>query len=78
MIQVCLDAEGGVFSTAQQILDAIVTRHRSSITGNPAKMGLGLISLVFDAILMMQHWVLYSDNDADDTNDTHPLLVVQS
>mmetsp|Transcript_10035 Transcript_10035/g.19766 ORF Transcript_10035/g.19766 Transcript_10035/m.19766 type:complete len:291 (-) Transcript_10035:496-1368(-) len=77
VIQVCLDAEGGIFSTAQQILDAIVTQHRSSITGNPAKMGLGLISLVFDAILMIQHWVLYPDNDADD-NDTHPLLVVQS
>lgn len=78
VIQVCLDAEGGIFSTWQQILDAIISQHHSSITGNPAKMGLGLISLVFDTILMIQHWVLYPDEADDIGSDTHPLLVAST
>jgi cystinosin len=59
--QVLLDAEGGLFSLAQQILDVFVTKHSSSITGNITKFGLGIISLSFDSVLMVQHWLVYPD-----------------
>lgn len=32
------------------------------ITGNPAKFGLGFVSIIFDVIFMMQHYCLYADS----------------
>ena len=29
------------------------------ITGDPVKLGLGAASLVFDAVMMVQHYILY-------------------
>ena len=31
----------------------------SGITGDPVKFGLGLVSMVYDAIFMLQHYVWY-------------------
>lgn len=58
---VVLDAQGGMLSIAQLVLDSIVMHHISSITGNMVKLGLGLISIIFDVILMVQHWILYPE-----------------
>ena len=33
------------------------------ITGDPVKLGLGVASLVFDAVLMVQHYVLYGPKE---------------
>ena len=40
-------------------VQAAVMRDASLITGDLAKFGLGIVSLVYDVILMAQHYVLY-------------------
>ena len=61
--QVILDLQGGLLSIAQQCMDALVMGHSSFITGNLAKLGLGLASICFDGMLMTQHWCLYPSYD---------------
>ena len=56
------DFTGGLLSLAQQILDGILMQNFSAITGAPVKFGLGLISLVYDIIFMVQHFILYAGN----------------
>lgn len=58
-VQVLLDFQGGILSISQQVMDAVVMGHSSFITGNLAKLGLGLASICFDGILMTQHWIMY-------------------
>ncbi len=53
------DFTGGLLSIAQQILDGILMQDFSAITGSPVKFGLGMISLVYDVIFMVQHYLLY-------------------
>jgi len=43
----------------QLIIDSSLQADWSGITGNPVKTGLSLISLVFDIIFIIQHYVLY-------------------
>ena len=66
---VVLDAQGGVLSITQLLLDCIVIHHLSSITGNPVKLGLGAISLLFDGTLMFQHWFLYTEHEPAQSRD---------
>ncbi len=33
----------------------------SPVTGNPVKFGLGSVSMLFDVIFMVQHYVLYPE-----------------
>ena len=33
------------------------------ITGDPVKLGLGAASLIFDAVMMVQHFILYGPKD---------------
>lgn len=53
------DLAGGILSLSQQVLDAVVMDDASIITGNLAKLGLGLISITYCLLLMFQHYVLY-------------------
>lgn len=62
LAQVVLDAAGSVLSVAQLLLDAAVLRSLRVCLGNPAKLGLGLVSLSYDAVLFHQHLV-YDDED---------------
>ena len=57
--QILLDFSGGVLSDAQLILDCWNIGDFSGITGNMAKFFLGSVSIVFDIIFMIQHYVLY-------------------
>lgn len=57
---ILLDFIGGVFSMTQQTLRAIMLANLSPFTKNFAKTGLGLESLMFDCILIFQHYWLYS------------------
>ncbi len=50
---------GGILSILQLVIDSSLQTDFSGITGNPAKLGLGLISIVLDLIFMTQHYVLY-------------------
>ncbi|EMC94379.1 hypothetical protein BAUCODRAFT_111210 [Baudoinia panamericana UAMH 10762] len=57
--QVLLDFGGGVLSMLQLVIDSALQADWSGLTGNPAKFGLANISLGFDVIFLVQHYVLY-------------------
>lgn len=54
-----LDFAGGWLSLAQLLIDSALENDWSGVTGNPVKFGLGNITIVFDVIFMLQHYVLY-------------------
>jgi cystinosin len=58
--QVILDWVGGVLSTSQILLDG-ATVGWEGVVGNPIKLGLGLVSVFYDIIYMIQHFILYTD-----------------
>jgi len=77
--QVLLDITGGILSMVQLVIDASFQGDWSGITGNPTKLGLGYISIFFDIIFIIQHYVLYkgaSDGKSaeDDLRSEEPLL----
>lgn len=43
----------------QLIIDSALQADWSGLTGNPVKFGLASISLIFDVIFILQHFVLY-------------------
>ena len=47
----------------------LLTDDWDSIFGDPTKFGLGLFSVLFDLLFIVQHYVLYRNNDP------HVLLV---
>lgn len=57
---ILLDLIGGIFSLIQLVIDASLISHDwKEVTGDPGKLGLSFISIVFDLILIVQHYVLY-------------------
>lgn len=55
-----LDLTGGLLSLLQLMIDAQLINHDwSDVTGDPGKLGLSLFSIVFDVIIMVQHYFLY-------------------
>ena len=64
--QILLDFGGGVLSDLQLILDSADLQDWSGVLGNPAKLCLGLVSIVFDIIFMVQHYVLYRTSTTAD------------
>lgn len=93
---VVFDFTGGILSIAQLIGDSLQEAHAqglnplSGIVGNPAKFVLGMISIFFDIIFLIQHYLLYrhkcprpallssisenQENDLEGTTNT-PLLL---
>lgn len=61
-----LDIQGGVLSLVQQCMDAWLTRDWSALTGNPVKLALALVSIGFDVIFIIQHYVLYPGGDDEE------------
>ncbi|GKZ00624.1 hypothetical protein MPSEU_001014500 [Mayamaea pseudoterrestris] len=61
--QIILDFSGGILSDLQLVGDCYVLNDWSGITGNLAKLVLGLVSITFDTIFMLQHYVWYADGD---------------
>jgi len=59
--QILLDLTGGMLSDLQLVLDSAALQDFSGITGNLAKLMLGCVSIVFDAIFITQHYILYPD-----------------
>ncbi len=45
-------------------MEAFVKEDLSAITGDPVKFGLGLVSVIFDIMFMIQHYSLYRENNA--------------
>jgi len=56
---VWLDVFGGIFSISQMFIIAINYDDDGAITGNLAKLGLGCLTLSFDALFLVQHYCLY-------------------
>lgn len=63
MGNVMLDFAGGVLSIAQMVIDSVSTSDWSSTFGNPIKLLLGGISIFYDGIFFVQHFILYSENN---------------
>lgn len=57
--QILLDFAGGILSIAQLGVDSYLQGDWSGITGNPVKLALGNISIFFDVIFIVQHYILY-------------------
>ena len=60
--QILLDLIGGVLSIAQLVIDSSLQSDWSGLTGNPVKLGLGNVSILFDILFMVQHYILYKGN----------------
>ena len=58
---VICDFSGGMFSMLQMIVDSYNFEDWSSFSGNPTKFIVGLFTLVFDVIMIMQHYFCYRD-----------------
>lgn len=56
---VLLDFVGGSMDIIQMVLQASNTNDWSAFLGNPVKFGLGLVSIIFDVLFMVQHYLLY-------------------
>ena len=54
-----LDTLGGVLSLLQLFVDSALQDDWSGLTGNPMKFGLAQVSIVFDVVFLLQHYVLY-------------------
>lgn len=58
---VLLDFAGGFLSIFQMFLLSYNNDDWNSIFGDPTKFGLGVLSIFFDLIFMLQHYVLYRE-----------------
>jgi LCT (Lysosomal Cystine Transporter) family transporter len=58
---VLLDLTGGTLTVLQQILLAVDENDANQVWGNPAKFFLGLESIFFDLVFIVQHYLLYTD-----------------
>lgn len=56
---ILLDFTGGILSMLQMILNSYNYNDWESIFGDPTKFGLGLFSVVFDILFIIQHYFLY-------------------
>ena len=72
--QILLDLNGGVLNDLQLVLDSMNMKDWSGITGNPAKLCLGIISILFDAIFIVQHYWLYRSTTVD-LDEASPLTL---
>ncbi|CAH8629567.1 unnamed protein product [Schistosoma haematobium] len=64
---IILDFTGGILSIAQMLIIGYNTDDVSSITGSPIKLGLGILSIGFDILFMVQHWCLYPSSSSTTT-----------
>eukprot|EP00540_Astrosyne_radiata_P017851 CAMPEP_0116860798 /NCGR_PEP_ID=MMETSP0418-20121206/22631_1 /TAXON_ID=1158023 /ORGANISM="Astrosyne radiata, Strain 13vi08-1A" /LENGTH=354 /DNA_ID=CAMNT_0004495277 /DNA_START=248 /DNA_END=1316 /DNA_ORIENTATION=- len=67
---ILLDFSGGLLSNFQLVLDCVALKDWTGITGNPAKWALGFVSILFDIIFILQHYVLYADKQQAEQQPT--------
>ncbi|KAI8843859.1 PQ loop repeat-domain-containing protein [Chytriomyces cf. hyalinus JEL632] len=64
IINILLDLAGGILSFAQLLLDSLDAGDVGLVYANPAKLMLGLTSLGFDTLFIIQHYILYPEPPA--------------
>jgi len=62
-VQILFDFTGGVLSVSQLCIDSYLQGDWSGITGNSVKLLLGNVSVFFDIIFMVQHYIIYPKKD---------------
>lgn len=65
IVQILLDLTGGVLSILQLVIDSALQDDWSGISGNPVKLGLGNVSIFFDLIFIVQHYILYREKSPE-------------
>ena len=58
---ILLDLVGGILSLIQMFLLAINYNDWSSLFGSITKFGLGILSIGFDLVFIVQHYIIYKD-----------------
>ncbi|KKA27385.1 hypothetical protein TD95_000467 [Thielaviopsis punctulata] len=71
---ILLDFTGGVLSVAQLCIDSYLVGDWTGITGNPVKLALGNLSMMYDAVFMAQHYVLYAPEKSAQDEDVERRL----
>ena len=56
---IVLDFSGGLLSLVQEVLDAGCSGDWGALAGDPVKLALGFVTMVFDSIFLVQHYCLY-------------------
>jgi cystinosin len=69
---IILDFTGGTLSDLQLVLDCADLHDFSGITGNLAKFALGTVSILFDIVFLLQHYVFYAESDNGDAAEETP------
>lgn len=59
---ILLDFTGGILSIGQMFVLSYNESDWGSIFGDPTKFGLGLFSVLFDILFILQHYVFYRNN----------------
>jgi len=60
-----LDFIGAALSILQLMLDCHDKHHMAGIWGNIVKLALGVISIIFDVIFLVQHFILFGRGEAE-------------
>ncbi|XP_071522140.1 cystinosin-like isoform X2 [Panulirus ornatus] len=68
--QVIFDFTGGSFSLVQMFLLAYNYDDWRSVLTDPTKLGLGVLSILFNVLFFMQHYCLYRDTPTTKTSNT--------
>ncbi|XP_031562974.1 cystinosin homolog [Actinia tenebrosa] len=76
---VLLDFSGGVLSLLQMNIYCIIEHSNKQFTGNIPKMALSVVTLIFNIILISQHYVIYMGNPLPElrpqlTEEKHQLI----
>ena len=74
---VILDLTGGILSLIQLVGDCWAMDDWSGIVGNPAKMLLSLVTITFDGIFLVQHYILYPENEENASSTYSPLPAIE-
>ncbi|KAL2863920.1 putative L-cystine transporter [Aspergillus lucknowensis] len=70
IVQILLDLTGGVLSLVQLVLDSAFQNDWGGFTGNPIKFLLSNVTIFFDLVFVIQHYILY--RDAEDSDKGNP------
>lgn len=77
IVNVLLDFSGGIFSMAQLFLDAMLTGHLDGIMGFMTKWCLAIISILFDTIFILQHYLWFKEGNKGSRTIISPRLKIK-